>query len=406
MPVRPNADPLQHILTQTRQHILFSTGAISAGCILLAWLLNEHPWTLGGCCAALCLGSGLWIWRTTHQVLKSLGQDSKNLRQESTQLRAGCQQTSHFVTASLNIDQAIHPYLEDVAAHTEKAAMQILHRVMNLTTTANGLVNQLNAARFESTDMQDELERNNQGLTRLVHLIEERLADDQDKLHSMGQRIRAMTDNVGRISEIAKQTNMLALNAAIEAARAGEAGRGFAVVADEVRKLAQNAETVAQGIETAMAEARSALERDFDAHHQQQMDADTQEALRALESFQKMSAGYGQMQAFYRNLMELTTECNTNLCNDIQSVLGDVQFQDVVRQRIERTLGALARRSEIAERMAASIREGAEPGRAMEMLKQLEALKLDYESEEARHALIQDENCEETLQAMPRIQLF
>jgi methyl-accepting chemotaxis protein len=403
----PNAhDPLQHILAHTRFRIMTGAGVLGIGCAVLVWLLHPHPWTLGGSCATLSLGVGLWLWHTTHQALKALGKDNTGWRKETAQLRAGCQQTSHFVTASLNIDQAIQPYLQDVAAHTEKAAMQILNRVMNLTSTANSLVNQLNTARFESTDMQGELARNNQGLTRLVHLIEERLADDQEKLQSMGQRIRAMTDNVGRISEIAKQTNMLALNAAIEAARAGEAGRGFAVVADEVRKLAQNAEVVAQGIETSMADARAALERDFDAYHQQQMTADTQEALRALESFQKMSAGYEQMQNFYRNLMELTTECNTNLCNDIQSVLGDVQFQDVVRQRIERTLGAIARRSEIAERMAACIQEGTEPGRATEMLTQLEALKHDYESEEARHALIQDENCAETLEAMPRIQLF
>jgi len=58
-------------------------------------------------------------------------------------------------------------------------------------------------------------------------------------------KVRALSENVGKIGEIvslindiAAQTNLLALNATIEAARAGDAGKGFAVVANEVKNLA------------------------------------------------------------------------------------------------------------------------------------------------------------------------
>jgi methyl-accepting chemotaxis protein len=60
--------------------------------------------------------------------------------------------------------------------------------------------------------------------------------------------MRAISDRIGIIEEIAYRTNLLALNAAIEAARAGDLGRGFAVVASEVRKLAERAQVSAKEI--------------------------------------------------------------------------------------------------------------------------------------------------------------
>ncbi len=62
------------------------------------------------------------------------------------------------------------------------------------------------------------------------------------------EAVKAMTaisERIGIVEEIARNTNLLALNAAIEAARAGESGKGFAVVASEVRKLAERAQQAA-----------------------------------------------------------------------------------------------------------------------------------------------------------------
>jgi methyl-accepting chemotaxis protein len=152
----------------------------------------------------------------------------------------------------------------------------------------------------------------------------------------MAAEVRALTPLIKVITSIAQQTSLLALNAEIEAARAGSAGRGFAVVAFEVRKLSVSSTKAAadiaakinatcERVDREMAEARVLLEE-----HEQN------EAMSHL-----VTDLTGMHMEFNRNselLLDVITEVDANYAENVQRLteaLGHIQFQDVMRQRME-----------------------------------------------------------------------
>jgi len=151
-----------------------------------------------------------------------------------------------------------------------------------------------------------------------------------------------LTPLIKVITTIAQQTSLLALNAEIEAAHAGSAGRGFAVVALEVRKLAVLSTQAAADI---AAKINATCKRVDEEMSSAQASLEQHEASSAMSH---LATDLGEMQLeFCKNsqlLLEVITEVDANYAESVTRLaeaLGHIQFQDVMRQRMEHVQGAL-----------------------------------------------------------------
>jgi len=187
---------------------------------------------------------------------------------------------------------------------------------------------------------------NNKGV---IAAIEMQLKTQTDEFRNNFERIqglagdvRALTPLIKVITTIAQQTSLLALNAEIEAARAGSAGHGFAVVALEVRKLAVLSTQAAADI---AAKINATCKRVDEEMSQAHASLERHEASSAMKH---LAADLGEMQSEFSSnsqlLLEVITEVDANYAESVtrlSEALGHIQFQDVMRQRMEHVQGAL-----------------------------------------------------------------
>jgi methyl-accepting chemotaxis protein len=148
--------------------------------------------------------------------------------------------------------------LTTLAVQIQTAARQVSTGSHEISTSAGTMAQSAseqsaNVEQISSTmeEINSTVSQNADNAKQTAAIAKKVAADAKEGGQRVSETVRAMksiSEKIGIIEEIARQTNMLALNAAIEAARAGEHGKGFAVVAAEVRKLAERSKTAAKEI--------------------------------------------------------------------------------------------------------------------------------------------------------------
>ena len=297
-------------------------------------------------------------------------------RSEQAHLSADLQevgaQGQDLAAALLELAAVTRPLRDCVGATaglTENAALQLLDRLRLVDEAVDVLVRQLMQSGERSDGIVRQARERVAANRRFVADLEQYVHGRRDEVQANRTQFMEIIDcittfgkNLASIEAIASQTNLLALNATIEAARAGEAGRGFAVVANEVRQLSHQTVTASDQIRSGLARMQETINRFL----VERLDvAHTGREIGRLELFGSQlshaAEGYSELTAYLREVIEAADGQSQHVAARIADAIGGVQFQDIVRQRLQQVAHGLAALDESNSRLAETA--GALPAR-------------------------------------------
>jgi methyl-accepting chemotaxis protein len=192
----------------------------------------------------------------------------------------------------------------------------------------------------------------------LEMFVDEQDADVKSNLERIRrlQEIKALAPLVDVISTVARQTNYLSINAAIEAARAGGAGRGFAVVAAEIRQLSTRTAAVAVDIGEKIKSATDGVERELASATASQGRGSTTGTMRTvLADIARMQERFAALTLQLQTVIDGVKAGHADIVSGLSDAMGDVQSQDIMRQRVEHVQTALRELDTHLEQMAGQL---------------------------------------------------
>jgi methyl-accepting chemotaxis protein len=226
-----------------------------------------------------------------------------------------------------------------VIADAERNAISLM---ADLNVVEGGLENLLAFINATNDRVVQIIEGTEQQLDRSRSLVDqfsvERLQDAERAAKAMGNISGVVADLVKMVHTvrgIASSTRMLALNATIEAARAGEAGQGFAVVASEVKILSQQSDRAAIEIGAGIEQLQRTVAASLSTIVGERNRKEESGFAVISEAITKLSENLERLITHQRDTMSKVQSENERLSEPIIQMIGSIQFQDVVKRRLE-----------------------------------------------------------------------
>lgn len=304
----------------------------------------------------------------------------------------------------LQLDAAIKQQLQAVIGDTDGSAMMLIRSMRKLNDDAVKVVEYIGHSTQHTGTLEQEIAESVGSIAQIAHFVEELpevMTQDAALIRGASKEIGELSLLVDLIKDIARRTNMVAINASIEAHHAGRYGRSFKVVADEIRRLADHAAQattrIEQGLKHAQKSVQAGLDQ-FSTHSSQQ----TMDAGKVVKSIRHLQENYEDMRQYYKTLFSVVNRHNVALASELAEMLGQIQYQDVVRQRIERIATAVTQRNAVLQALVDGM-DRVDPA-IRTTPQQMQLVLDDYLQEEQRHAPVAAEG--EALADLPKFELF
>ncbi len=330
--------------------VYFPLGAVFLAALLFFWADSTVSVV-----ASLLLTSMAFVgYFLTRQVVSALDirieEREKSLR---TTMEEEMKETYRITTENFNVIPVLVRQLQEVIKTSDEAVLQVGENFQRIAAKAKGQSEKAltSIGGQEGGHSRDGSKKSIEQILEMTGYALESMADKMvnssesamtaaNEMDDVAENARAISEILEEVEFIADQTNLLALNAAIEAAHAGEHGRGFAVVADEVRKLSSRSNVASENIKKLVKKILGMIDT-ASLNIKNLADSDMREADKAKSEVHTRIVDLMKAHEELKGSVIFLVESSNGIADDIGGVVMSLQFQDIVRQRLEHVVEPL-----------------------------------------------------------------
>lgn len=248
--------------------------------------------------------------------------------------------------------EATLPFLDTLRGQIDGVQQDVADGVMAVVDQV-GIVGRLSGGQRERiadslsgvTTMREAVAVPGTIIARLNAMLAERdrmIATNYEGLEVLAQEFHQLRETVDVISQVADKAFFLAVNASVEAHRHGEAGKAFGLIATEMRALATQTAEGARDVGLRINSFADRMQSQISAAKPGRDDAGTREVTRLMGELDAAQAEIAAVSARLGELIAILEAGHGEMVHSLSDILGRLQFQDVMRQRLGQVGDALA----------------------------------------------------------------